>query len=222
MATKRLSRTVLEAGQWRCRWYYSKCASRAERSEARVRVAAARRDPADAEQLHIRARKLVQKQFAPDKLGAVERWLRAQVGRPWALVEGEIRARFDTRSVPGRHIVFEHLLPRFDQRPETGWMVNDRYVFFVDKHGFLRARQRVSTKRPAKVRRETGDWLADRKIGIYGDHRGAAAYWLVLVETPEQAPRARYRQAARLDRGELERLAQLNLAEREAFVVEFG
>lgn len=213
---------MLEAGQWRSGWRLEKGANRAERNEARMRLGAARRDPELVEQLHIRPRDHLGKDFGPDKLGAAERWLLAQVGRPWAKVEGEIRSRFDTRSLAGRHLVFDHLLPGCHRRPDSGWTVNGRFVFFVDRHGFLRARQRVSTKRPAKVRRETVDWLADRKIGIYRSSDRLTAYWLELVGTApwlrEWQPR--YRQAARLDPSELERFAQLNSAERDAYVID--
>jgi hypothetical protein len=140
VSTKRLSRTVLEAGQWHPRRHFIKEAIRSERSEARIQTAEARRDPELAAQLHVRPRRQEDKDFARDKLSAAERWLRAQVGRPWAKVKAEIRSRFDTRSVPGRHLVFEHLLPRGDEL-EDGWRVNRRFTFFVDRHGFLRARQ---------------------------------------------------------------------------------
>jgi hypothetical protein len=144
MSTKRLSRTVLEAGQWRRRWHYSKGASRAERSAVRVRLAAARRDREEAEELYIRPRKKVHHMFARDKLGAAERWLFDQVGRPWARVASDIHSHFDTHTIPGRHLVREHLLPNHLQfeRLDTGWTVNRRFVFHVDKHGILRARRR--------------------------------------------------------------------------------
>jgi hypothetical protein len=144
MSTKRLSRTVLEAGQWRFRWHYSKSASGAERSAARARLAAARYDWEEAEELYIRPRKKVHHMFARDKLGPAERWLLDQVGRPWARVASDIHARFDTRTIPGRHIVLEHLLPNHlhFERLDTGWTVNRHWVFFVDRHGILRARQR--------------------------------------------------------------------------------
>ena len=218
MSTKRLSRTVLEAGQWRFRWHYSKCASRSERSEARVKAAAAERAAVDVDELYIRPRKPLGKMFASDKLGAVERWLLAQVGRPWAKIEGEIRSRFDTRSLAGRHIVFDHLLPNHRERRDGEWVVNRRYAFHVDRHGFLRARQRAGRKQPARVRRATIDWLAGRKIVMYG----AAAYWLIPVAAPDPTHNRepRFRQTGRLDSTEIERLEQLYEIEREAFVVE--
>lgn len=208
---------MLEAGQWRYRWHYDKCASGAERTEARVRAKAAGRDPLESEELYVRPRKQLGKMFASDKLGAVERWLLAQVGRPWAQIEGEILSRFDTRSLAGRHVVFDHLLPRRHERPEWGWVVNRHHEFHVDAHGLLRARQRRGRKRPVGIRAATVEWLADRKIVQYGK---SVAHWLVpLVAIEAQVPK-HFRQAARLDRHELERLARLNAAERERYVVE--
>src|SRR5690606_5885684 len=121
-------------------------------------------------------------------------------------------------------IVFEHLLPGRHERTKSGWVVHRRWIFSVDDHGILCARQRARKMSRTWIRPATVVWLADRKIAIHRNQRDGRAYWLIPVSTPEptRCNPPRFRQGARLGPPELERLAQFNQAEREAFVVECG
>ena len=130
MATKNLARTVIEGGRtrgntWRRRWSNGQ-----QRSNVR-RVSGSLLNGADAEMTVYPARSEVWRQFN-DKLGPAKRWLDTQVGRPWNKARSELFARFDIRTTPGRHIVFDHLLPEVEGLP---WR-RPRYV--IDRFGMLR------------------------------------------------------------------------------------
>jgi hypothetical protein len=72
-----------------------------------------------------------------DKLAPAQRWLVAQVGRPWDKVYSDLCAEFDTRTVAGRHVVHDHMLHwvrRWDV-PSPYWR---RFELVIDEHGILR------------------------------------------------------------------------------------
>lgn len=135
MSRKDLSRTVIEGG----RYYHNSHARRAshgiERARTRTWLDRVRADDDTADATSSARGPRVPKQFR-DKLGPAKRWLGAQVGRPWNAVYSELRARFDARTIAGRHVVHDHMLP---------WVVIDevahrtyRPPFFVDSRGILR------------------------------------------------------------------------------------
>jgi hypothetical protein len=92
-------------------------------------------------------RRKAYKSFA-DKLSPAARWLEARVGRPWSKVKAEILAKLDTRSLAGRHIVYDHLLPSRWRVSDSWWVA--RRVFFVDAHGILRLAPRRQYVRPLR------------------------------------------------------------------------
>ncbi len=105
MATKNLARTAIEGGRYSRNQLERKESTRAERAATRDWFAsgafgdggvAPRRQPVDQE-FH-------------DRLAAPERWLRAQCGRRWNDVHHDLVCRFNTRTIAGRHIVYDHLL----------------------------------------------------------------------------------------------------------------
>jgi hypothetical protein len=146
MGTKNLARTVIEGGRSHYNQY------RRNHSHGQERAAAARffagilggDDPDDAV---VEPRPRVRKQFS-DKLGAAERWLRSQRGEQWDSIHSEIRRRFDTRTVAGQHIVFDHLLPRERAGRSVDRFGPRRPRFFVDDEGRLqeKAYRRKRTK----------------------------------------------------------------------------
>lgn len=77
-----------------------------------------------------------------DKLGPLRRWLESQVGRPWDSVRSEIVARFDAKSLAGRHALGH--LEGFVTLPNEpySWLTRKttRYpgMLYVDRKGFLR------------------------------------------------------------------------------------
>lgn len=221
MSTKRLERTVIEGGRARGnkldRRRSHRISRRCER-ETLIRYAQASADVDAVDALFQRPK--VYKGFS-DRLGPAERWLASHAGRPWGVVEGEVRAVFDTRSVSGRHIVFDHLLPGRWRRPETGWSVAGSRWFRVDARGFLRVAAPAWPRRaPAgSVRSTTTAWLGERRIAL---RSGSTAYWLepTARSKDHDAESRRYRQCGELLAHDYQRLGELNAAEREVYVVD--
>jgi hypothetical protein len=141
MSTKNLARTILEAGRTSEGTWGRREDNRVDR--ARTRQALARlRDGRDADGVVWPKMKKTNR-LLDDKLGAPRRWLGSQVGRPWDKVRSEMFARFDPRTLAGRHIIYGHMLP---------WLTETRLfcftfrpAFVVDRHGILRRAPRRSS-----------------------------------------------------------------------------
>jgi hypothetical protein len=136
VATKDLSRTVIEGGR-----YYSNCFMRrashgGERASTRDWLSLVEDDLEYAESSVAPPIRRIPKSFR-DKLGPAKRWLASQVGRPWAKVYSELCTRFDTRTLAGRHVVHDHMLPwvRLHGDPLARY---SRFDLYVDAHGILR------------------------------------------------------------------------------------
>lgn len=134
MATKNLARTVIEGGRSR----YNKYDRRYSNRQVRQRVRAyARRLWFDIEEAQYEAvprRRPVYRDHR-DRLAAAERWMASFVGTPWDLVRSEIARRFDTRTIAGQHIVFDHLLPSVRG---SGCDGHSHHRWLVDGAGILR------------------------------------------------------------------------------------
>ncbi len=144
MSTKNLSRTVIEGGRDGYSKFQRRSSHGAERASARRLLARYVVDEDEADARAIPKRKKAYRGFA-DKLGPAERWMRAQCGRPWDKVRSELFARFDTRTLAGRHIVFGHMLPMVRTCAVTAYW--SYYRFFVGNGGILRAVQRKRKRR---------------------------------------------------------------------------
>jgi hypothetical protein len=167
VARKNLSRTVIEGGRSHRNIADRRQSHRTERVHTRAWLGQVRLDPECAEETAPRLRERVRKEFS-DKLGAAFRWLERQVGRPWAKVEGELLAKFDTRTVAGRHILFGHMLPSVGAGdPEAHrWA---RVGFIVDANAILRT-SRWHQPTWSRLERETSAWSAGRQAAAL--HRG--------------------------------------------------
>ncbi len=190
MATKNLSRTVIEGGRYHGNTFDRRASHGPERGGVRQALRAIR-DGDDADGVVLPKKRKVQRHFH-DKLAAAERWLRAQIGRPWNKVRAELFACFDTRTTAGRHIVFDHMLPwvRVDRAVDSwSWRY---HILEVGRGGILRlARERPRQRREHYwPRAEWLAWLAGRKVAI----RGEALFWLEPTEIEQ-----RFRQGRRLD-----------------------
>jgi hypothetical protein len=198
VSRKNLSRTVIEGG----RSYYNSWQRRAshgiERETTRewLDQVAVDHDEADASAPPPRPR--VYKDFH-DKLAPAHRWLVAQVGRPWSKVYSELCARFDTRTVAGRHVVHDHMLRwvRRQNEPRTTYASYSRYDLVIDKHGILR-KPMWSGRSWAKVRAEALAWAHGRRCA--STYRG----WRWV-----RYDRRRPVDAGAMTRGELRYLAKL-------------
>jgi hypothetical protein len=134
MSTKNLARTILEAGRTSEGTWGRREDNRTDRARARRSLAAVR-DGADADAQLWPATKKTNRHL-DDKLGAPTRWLASHVGRPWDKVRAEMFARFDTRTLSGRHIVNGHMLRWVAESPPVGCFGLWRFV--IDRHGILR------------------------------------------------------------------------------------
>lgn len=231
MATKRLARTVIEGGRAHYNKFERNHSHRKRRARDRAVLHALLRDPESWAETALQPIDPVPKWFF-DRLGVAQRWLRARVGQPWRDVEGMILRTFDTRSLAGRHIVFDHLLPtawEASRSLELRWTVN-RGWFFVDDRGLLRfdGRRIRSTRwsSPQGSCRDARRFVGERLVARIG----SALYWLEptrwpleckrcdLPSAPDGLPR---RQGRALGDGERARYLALGDAARQSVTVTF-
>lgn len=137
MGRKDLSRTVIEGGR-----RFSNCDDRRashgiERARTREWLDQVKQDVEQAEDTVVPARPRVIKQFH-DKLAPAHRWIDSQVGRPWAKVRSELIARFDARTVAGRHVLYDHMLRDVSERGPEVNIYGRALAWYVDIHGILR------------------------------------------------------------------------------------
>jgi len=136
VSRKDLSRSVIEGGRYYHNCWMRRTSHRTARARTREWLDEVRRDRDAADASSPRPPRRVHRMFH-DKLAPARRWLAAQVGRPWAKVFADLCARFDTRTIAGRHIVNDHML---------GWVWTGaedvpeyrRNDFMIDRQGILR------------------------------------------------------------------------------------
>lgn len=181
MATKNVSRTVREKG---CDTAYSAVKNqidRRRRSSERSYFADVKKssiedlddlddlDPfAETERLYGR--------YSYPRLQPVYRWLNAQVGRLWLVVEAELRARYGKDRAIMEDLFPHRILNHVDPHAHHA---SYRYTWFIDESGVM---QRVPLRKQHRhfVKRITKDlaakidaWLAGRGI----IQRGERFYW---------------------------------------------
>lgn len=109
MSKKSLERTVIEGGRAR----YNKYERWSSNSEARVNSRAYMKklitDPEEFEFTPEPRRKVVGQGFT-DKLSPAYKWLRKHIGQKWDDVFSKLINSLDTRTISGRHIVYDHML----------------------------------------------------------------------------------------------------------------
>ena len=117
-----------------------------------------------------------------DKLTPVRRWMDKQVGRVWDDVHSELRTRFDSRTIAGQHILFDHMLNDVDPHPYvTKYSLFGVGSYFVDEEGILR--KRAEFRRHYRVEKRTVSeseliaWRGDRYVREVGNE----LFWLDLV-----------------------------------------
>jgi hypothetical protein len=183
MSTKNLARSIIEGG--RCGHYKSEVSERIreERTARRAYLRAAIIDPECVDDEPAPVRRPVYPCF-DDKLGPIYSFLDSRVGRRWDAVRSELFQKFDTRTTPGRHVIFDHLLKDVRESQEP---IDKPYAeYFVDEEGRLakktRARRRArpwegQAPRPKKepTLQEVATWLGPRKVGKLG----ATLQWFV-------------------------------------------
>lgn len=183
MATKDLGRTPLEAGNTAEYHSVRREVRRLARHEAKAYCARVARDPEYSDETPAppaperrRPNGCWTVDMHDDRIGPVKRWIHRQVGRLWDDVYSEIRSRFDTRTLAGRHIVEQHLLGYVDTDGSSLHSYRDLYV---DADGVLRERdtgyRHAHSERQTISDRKFARWLSSRKVG----RRGDVLFWFV-------------------------------------------
>ncbi len=159
MARKDLSRTVIEGGRSRGNSWDRRRSHGVERAKTRAWLDVVAQDLEEAEASAPVSIKFVSKDFR-DKLGPAQRWLASQVERPWSKVYSELRARFDARTVAGRHIVEDHLLQMVRRHPIES-RYHRQFELYVDEHGILK-QPKHHGRAYQTMRRAAIAWFAGR------------------------------------------------------------
>jgi hypothetical protein len=178
MATRNLSRTIIEGGR-----HHQSSADRKFRNRRRRRVRfddhgdPIGRDPDPG----------LACLYHHDRLGPLTRWLRRQTGRPWNKVYQELSERYDARALKGWHLR-GHLQSEVERTPDdTRW---GRRTFRVDAHGLLRENREPSRGHVSQAQRlleaqAAGAWARDRRVIVHGQ----ALFWTAdRVDAADKKP----------------------------------
>jgi hypothetical protein len=177
MATKNLARTVIEGG--RTGWYKVDVEfnERSDRRAVKRFCGLVANDVEEYEDLVVPTRQPVFPEFA-DKLRPAYRFLDSHIGERWDDVRALLFARFDSRSTPGRHVLFDHLLRDVRTGPAVGYEGYARW--YVDEKGLLQRRKESRStyrrEKPTPYASILG-WLKNRKVGRCGER----LVWFVPV-----------------------------------------
>lgn len=181
MSTKNLGRTAIEGGRTT---HYK---DRVEEFEGSFR--ASNRDytrkvsndvEAFDDELDPKRRKKSKKNNQTDHLRPVYNLLDSMVGRPWSKVFSEICEKFDSRTLAGRHVLYDHIINEIDPHAHVPMLHQwyRRNDYYIDDHGVFSKRKHarrkyeynyVSQKYAEKIR----DWLNGRAI----IRQGSKLYW---------------------------------------------
>ncbi|MCC7522282.1 hypothetical protein IT407_00555 [Candidatus Uhrbacteria bacterium] len=114
MSTKRIERTVIEGGRYLFNKLDRYWSTRKERHSVRMMLHEAIVNDEILERRTLPKRRKVRKEFK-DRLTPAFRWIAKHCrGMHPEQMKGFLRAHFDTRTIPGQHIVFDHLEPYHD------------------------------------------------------------------------------------------------------------
>lgn len=151
MSTKNLERVPLEGGH--SNWYKNRRHEDTRRSRRKEKFYTEHGDH-DAEVAPKRkVQNIWRDEIHDDRLAAVGRWCKAQVGRKWDDVYSELRDKFDIRTLAGHHIVVAHLIPSFCQDPlliareKADPVVNRRWDFLYVEDGIVKCLKRNHTRK---------------------------------------------------------------------------
>ncbi len=223
MSTKYLARTAIEGGRRYSNTDDRRESNRAARTHYRQVLLAVRTDIGMVDDVQMPQREHVYKDFR-DKLAPLARWMKSCANRPWNKVRSEIVAMVDTRTLAGRHIVYDHLLPRRrwhrvitdTEDLEPPWSVH-RTTFRVDRHGILRVEDSGRNRRKLAHDFEAAwAFASPQRVGV----RGKKLYWLVRTNLDPQPPR--YRQARELSTEERVRFERFSAAAQHEIVISLG
>jgi hypothetical protein len=173
MATKNLARTVIEGGRTLGYKLEVSRLARTERCEARTFLRAATVDAVSVEGVPAPKRGPVYREFN-DKLHPVYAFLDSRIGKSWDRTRSLIVSRFDPRSTPGRHVLYDHILNQVSTGGEYLFPKYQYFRYFVDQQGCLqKGPPRQRTTNSWKPRAELPvekvlKFLKNRKVGRQG------------------------------------------------------
>lgn len=212
MATKNLARTVVEGGRENYNKHERRSSSKIERHRVREFLHCVCQETINFEECVVELRRKVYKDRS-DKLNPAKRWLESRIGKDWNRTHSLIFKKFDIRTMAGRHIVFDHLLPSVVVNTDPS---RRYYSFTVDENGILvhKPQERFRWERDlSSYEPEVTKWLARRFVGV----RGKYLFWFVSVTHYGLKPA--YRQAMELSSEETEYFYFLSAkAQRELLV----
>jgi hypothetical protein len=169
MATRNIARTAIEGGRSKHNKHERWQSNRNERRAVSMALRLVTHDPEAEEGLALPVREPVMKDFA-DKLKPAYRWLGK---RAEGMTPNQIRSlllnTFNTRTLAGRHLVLDHLMPQRYYNDSTRWSASiylgyATYAFDADdilrhipKHGVPKAAKklRIRARQWLKTLRET-------------------------------------------------------------------
>lgn len=194
MATKNLARTVIEGG--RTGMYKVEVAERNRQERHRCKEYLRDVEDYDEEPDPIRRPASI---YQTDKLNPMYRFLDSKLGCNWSKVRSELFRKFDIRTTPGRHVLFDHLLRDVCEGPlpnPEGRYGYRFYRYYLDAQGRLckaKSRWRKDSSRKSFNFEELAAWLGFKKVGRLSDTKLA---WFVPTRHPERVK-------AIFDRGQL-------------------
>lgn len=228
MGTKNLARTVIEGGRTGHNKYSRRKSHRVVRRKLTMALIAAGREMIPSSWRGAPFMELWEPElgaFEPqpvrrdfnDRLNPLWRWMDSRVGRLWDEVHAEVRARFDTHTTAGRHIVYCHLL---DSVRRAGDPRAEYSRYQIDEEGILRGSgQRIRSWRLGLQSRVTKTELREFADGRKIVQHGSELFWLVLTDNLRTCHGAceqgshyhsAYRQDARLTEDEREFYSRLD------------
>ena len=175
MATKRLSRSIVEGGRGNV--YERRESNWKLRSDTRIYLYEVQNDDADG--IPHPRRQPVRAEFT-DKLNPLRRFLDAHVGQRWDDVQSKLRAQLDDRSVSGRHVIYGHLYPMVEGMRfwPADYPVENGILTKTIRRTWHRRKDKPKERFTYRSLEGVRAWLKGRRVV---EHQGKL-YWLLLKQ----------------------------------------
>lgn len=176
MSTKNLARTVIEVGRSGYSKFNRSEYNRKERRKNRQILHMFGRDYALTEEILVATRKKAEIDQL-DKLNPAWRWLSSHCGKTWDHVRSLMFKKFDVRTIPGRHVVYDHMLGSIATPTHHNSRLKD---FLVNENGVLVPQpfKKYTRQKSLREYKHIRSWLKSRYIG----RRNNCLYWFVPVD----------------------------------------
>lgn len=186
MSKKNIARSAFEGGRANYGKNARKQANVKDRQYKRNYCYKSLNDEDYADAVSIKEHASVGRDFT-DKLNPGYRWLRSHVGEPWSEVRAKLHKKFDSRTIAGKHILYDHLLKDVDDGSIDMCAYGGfRVDFYVDDSGILRLSEKNQWNRYGRPRNKDkneytyienfNEWSAGRMVIDHGN----VQYWTAL------------------------------------------